>query len=110
MLAVFESIANGGNKMMKENLYFSNELILLDGRKMRLEYSMTECLDEGSQSEPYYGIKITKHLEEDTEAEEVCGVSYSKNTVSDMLRKMFEHKVTPISMIEILDDMITECI
>lgn len=96
--------------MKKENLYFRNEVLLLDGRKMRLDYSMTECQDEADRSKPYYGIKITKYLEGDTETDEVCGVSYSKNIVSDMLRKMYDNKVTPISLVEILDDMITECI
>ncbi len=53
----------GGNKQMKQlQLLFSNEVLLDDARVMRLDYSLTEKASD-DQSSPYYGVRITKHLD-----------------------------------------------
>lgn len=93
--------------MKKMELLFSNEIVLEDSRRMKLDYSLTENCPEGESSEPYYGIHITKYLGEAVEADEVSGVSYSKDRVISMLRKLFQFEVTPISMVEIIDDLVT---
>lgn len=86
---------------------FSNELRLEDERSMKLDYCLTERYSETDQSKPYYGIRITKYLGDAVEHEEVTGISYSKEKVEGILQKLFKHEVTPISMVEIVDDLIT---
>lgn len=93
--------------MKRAELLFSNEIVLEDERLMKLDYCLTESYPEEEESEPYYGIRITKYLGGDVETDEVCGISYSKDTVIDMLRKLFRFEVTPVSMVEIIDDLIT---
>ncbi len=93
--------------MNKLELLFSNEIVLEDERRMKLDYSLTENFTEGDSSEPYYGIRITKYLGDAVEAGEVKGISFSKDQVIAMLRKLFQFEVTPVSMAEIIDDLVT---
>lgn len=93
--------------MKGKELLFSNEVQLEDLRMMRLEYCLTESHSEEDASKPYYGIHIVKYLEGITEADEVRGVSNCKETVINMVRKLFQYEVTPISMIEIIDELVT---
>ena len=92
--------------MKKVELLFSNEVILEDQRKMKLDYSLTESCATDS-TEPYYGIRIGKYLEDDKEWDEVSGISHSKETVISMIKKLFQYEVTPISMAEIIDELVT---
>lgn len=93
---------------MKEvKLLFSNEVRLEDDRIMKLDYSLTENRMETDENVPYYGVRITKHLDDLTESDEVCGISTSKDTVVSILKKLCRYEVTPISMVNILDDMVT---
>lgn len=86
---------------------FSNELTLEDESRMKLDYCLTERYSETEESKPYYGIRITKHLGDDVEYEEVTGLSYSREKVEDVLQILFRYEVTPISMVEIVDDLVT---
>lgn len=92
--------------MRKLELLFKNEVTLEDDRMMRLEYNLTEnySVDSG---EPYYGIQIVKYLGDDLEMDEVKGVSFSEEKVRSFTKILFQHTVTPISMAEIIDDLIT---
>ena len=94
--------------MRQLHLLFSNEVQLEDERKMLLNYSLTEKLEETNQSDPFYGIQISKKLDDSVEIEEVSGISYSKEAVISLIKKLFQYEVTPISMIEILDDLVTQ--
>lgn len=96
----------GGNSMKKKDLLFSNEVTLEDDRKMRLEYNITENRTSES-NEPYYGIQIVKYLDGKSEMEEIEGISYSRDKVEAITKILFQNVVTPISMIEIVDDLIT---
>ena len=89
-------------------LLFSNEVCLEDDRKMKLDYCLTADYAQAGQTVPYYGIRITKHLENLEETEEVCGISYSKDKVVSMTEKLFQYEVTPIHLVEIVDDLITQ--
>jgi len=94
--------------MKQSELLFRNEVCLEDQRKMKLAYCLiSECLQEG-QTEPYYGIRITKHLGNSEETEEVNGVSYCKETVISMIKKLFQYEVTPVHLVEIVDGFITQ--
>lgn len=92
--------------MKKKELLFENEVTLEDDRIMRLEYNLTENFN-AENGEPYYGIQIIKHTDDNLEIEEVGGLSYSKDKVKSIIKLLFHHVVTPISMVEIIDDIIT---
>ncbi len=92
--------------MIKRKLLYSKEVTLDDDKKIRLEYNMTESLDSGNE-EPYYGIQIIKNLEDNFEMDEVRGISFSREKVEKVAKILFENIVTPISMVEIVDDLIT---
>ena len=92
--------------MGKMQLLFSNEVTLDDNRSMRLEYKITENLKADS-GEPYYGIQIAKYLGNNVEIDEIKGISYSKDKVEAIIKILYENVVTPISMVEIMDDLIT---
>ena len=96
----------GGNSMRKKELLFKNEVTLDDDRMMRLEYNLTENHMEDND-EPYYGIQIIKYFDDNLEMDEVSGISYSKDKVKSVTKILFQHVVTPISMVEIIDDLIT---
>ncbi|HKL99893.1 MAG TPA: DUF6514 family protein [Mobilitalea sp.] len=93
--------------MKKMELLYSSEVKLEDSRTMKLDYRLTENFDRLEDTEPYYGVHITKYLEDLVECDEVCGISYSKDTVVSMIKVLFQNEVTPISMIGIIDDMVT---
>lgn len=93
---------------MKElEVLFSNEVQLEDSRYMKLDYSLTKNYPEEDSTEPYYGIRIAKYFEDNVEADEVKGISYCMDTVVSIIRKLFQYEVTPISMIEIIDELVT---
>lgn len=87
---------------------FSNEVVLEDERVMRLDYSLTQKLSQTENSFPYYGARITKYLDKRTETEEICGISESMDNVISLIKKLCHFQVTPISMVEIVDDLITQ--
>lgn len=93
--------------MKKSNVLFKNEVTLEDSRVMRLEYNITENRLANSEKS-YYGIQIVKYLDGNLEMEEVEGISYSREKVETITRILFQNLVTPISMIEIIDDLITQ--
>ena len=92
--------------MKKMRLLFSNEVTLEDDRIMRLEYNITENKSTDTE-EPYYGIQITKYIDGNKEVEEIEGISYSRDKVEAMAKILFQNTVTPISLVEIVDDLIT---
>lgn len=93
--------------MKKLQVLFSNEVALEDDRKMRLDYFLTENYMQSEVEEPYYGIRITKYLDDLEESEEVSGISCSKETVLSMIKKFSVNVVTPIHLIDIVDDLVT---
>lgn len=92
--------------MKQMRLLFSNEVELEDNKKMKLDYILTEVSGMGS-TKPYYGIHITKCQDDMIEADEINGISYSKEKVVSMIEKLYKYEVTPISMVEIIDDLVT---
>lgn len=92
--------------MRKMELLFSNEVTLYDDKKMRLEYILTENRSP-DKNQPYYGIQIIKYFDDNQEMDEVKGISYSKAKVESLTQTLFQHLVTPISLVEVVDDLIT---
>lgn len=91
-------------------LLFTNEVTLEDERVMKLDYSLTEERTDNDSKVPYYGIQITKYLDNDTEMDEITGISSCKEDVVLILRKLCQFQVTPISMVEIVDELMNELV
>jgi flagellar basal body P-ring protein FlgI len=94
--------------MKEAKVLFSNDVLLGDASIMKLDYSLTEQVSENDHQNPYYGVRITKHLNDQIEADEVTGISSSRDRVVAILRKLCQYEVTPISLVEILDDLETQ--
>ncbi len=95
-----------GGCNMKQVL-FSNEVMLEDDRVMKLDYCLTERISEADQT-PYYGVMITKFLNELVETEEITGVSASREDAVTIIKKLCQFEVTPISMVEIVDELVAQ--
>lgn len=93
--------------MNQLQLLFSNEVLLEDARVMKLDYSLTEKHLEENQITPYYGVRITKYLDDLIESDEVTGISSSRENMIFIIKRLCQFEVTPISMVEIIDDMVT---
>ena len=94
--------------MKQVQLLYSNNVLLEDSRNMRLDYSLTEKVSEADQLTPFYGVQVTKYLGDLMESEEAWGISDSKDIVVSILKKLHHYQVTPISMVEIVDELVTQ--
>lgn len=94
--------------MNKLQLLFSKEVVLEDERVMKLDYSLTERIMGMEQNTPYFGVNITKFLGDLTESDEITGISASKEDVVSILKKLCQFEVTPVSMVEIVDEFVTQ--
>ena len=94
--------------MKQVQLLFSSKVLLEDARSMQLDYCLMESFSEADQGTPYYGVKISKYLGDTVEADEVPGISSSRDSVVSILEKLHRFEVTPISMIEIVDELVTQ--
>ena len=93
--------------MKQVQLLFSNRVTLEDSRSMQLDYCLTESVSAEDKMTPFYGIMISKYLGDTVETDEVRGISTSRDSVEKILKKLFEFEVTPISMIEVVDELVT---
>lgn len=93
--------------MKQVQLLFSNRVTLEDTRSMQLDYCLLENVSEENKMAPFYGIKISKYLGDTVETDEVAGISTSRDSVESILRKLYQFEVTPISMVEIVDELVT---
>jgi hypothetical protein len=97
-----------GRIMKKLYLEGTKTLIMEDNKEVKLDYFLVEeCKDRGQQV-LLYGIKIVKHLESYLETEYTEPISYSRDDVKNMVHKLWKNEVTLVSMLEIVDDMISE--
>ena len=89
------------------NLLFSKQIWLEDKRSMILKYFLIEKIQETNVL-PLYGVQISKYDGDTIESDDVNGISHSKETVISIIKRLFQHEVTPISMVEIIDDFVTQ--
>lgn len=94
--------------MKQVQLLFSNQVSLDEERSMQLDYCLMESFSEADHATPYYGVKISKYLGDTVEMDEVAGISSSRDSVVSILEKLYRFEVTPISMIEIVDELVTQ--
>jgi hypothetical protein len=102
------SLGLGDLSMQQLQLLFSNEVLLEDARVMKLDYSLTERMSEDDHKTTYYGVRITKYLGDIIESDEVAGLSESKDSVLTVIKKLCQFQVTPISMVDVLDDLVSQ--
>ncbi len=92
--------------MEQMQLLFTSKVKLSEERVMKLDYSLIERNSELNQA--YYGIRVTKFLDDSTESDEIPGISASRENAVSILEKLFQYEVTPISMVEIVDELVTQ--
>jgi len=89
-------------------LLFSNEVTLEDNRVMKLDYELIEMTSVTDQETRYYGLGVTKYLDGIVETEEIDKISSSRDNVVALIKKLCQYEVTPVSTVEIVDELIAE--
>ncbi len=93
--------------MKQVQLLFSSKVKLEDDQELALDYFLTEIISEVDRVTPYFGVGVTKQSGATSETDEVCGVSASKETAMWILEKLYRNQVTPISLVEIVDELVS---
>lgn len=97
--------------MIKTRKLYSKRIWLDERRNIKLKYYLLEGSKTLEDNNIPYGIGIEQEEEVDNtkiiEEDMIEGISYSKEEVKEMIHILFEYDVTPISMVEIIDDMIS---
>ncbi|HHT98232.1 MAG TPA: hypothetical protein GXZ90_10120 [Clostridiales bacterium] len=115
--------------MIKSEVLYNKEIWLDDTRSIKLKYILLENsieilerdkneknfydLSQASRLEEkvagsYYGIEIEQESANRFDIDRIEGISYSKDEAIDIIYTLFEYDVTPISMVEIIDDIVTQ--
>lgn len=76
--------------------------------RIELEYYLVREDSEESVGETAYGIAIVKRDGEYTETEKTGGISYCEEEVRSILKLLIDGMVTPIGLLEIVDDLVSE--
>lgn len=79
----------------------------ITGSELVLEYFLLEKLDEESH-QISYGAKIRKTEKDKEEIEIVEGITQSKEKMQELVLLLMNYTVTPISMVNVIDDYVTE--
>lgn len=103
-----EDIINGG---AMEKLYLEGTKLITVGedKEVKFDYYLVEDNRRFEKNIMLYGIKIVQHMEDHLIAEYSEPISYSKDIVQDMVHKLYNNEVTITTMLEIVDDLVTEC-
>ncbi|HAN10179.1 MAG TPA: hypothetical protein DCP90_06165 [Clostridiales bacterium] len=89
--------------MVNEDVLYGTKEILTEKQKFTLNYYITKAQRD---NKIIYGISIKKlHNERILEKEAVTNISDRYNTVREIINMLIEHAVTPVSMVNILDDV-----
>lgn len=94
--------------MKRIDLIGVRDVELEDQREMVLNYFLIEEPSKASGDMNYlYGIKIEKQFGGIVESEEVEALLYSKEVVLQLIDILMECTVTPMTLVEVVDDLIT---
>ncbi|MGF7145245.1 hypothetical protein HNQ56_003686 [Anaerotaenia torta] len=91
--------------MKQVQLIFSKKVLLENEQSMQLDYCLMESISEDEHATPYYGVQISKYLGDTVEKDEIAGLSSSREEAVAILEKLYQFDVTPISMVEIVDEL-----
>ncbi|MFV0341567.1 MAG: DUF6514 family protein [Anaerocolumna sp.] len=95
-----------------EKLYLEGTKLIAmeDEKEVKFDYYLVEDNKGCEKNIMLYGIKIVQHMENHLVAEYSDPISYSKDLVQGMVHKLCNNEVTLASMLEIVDDLVTECL
>ncbi len=95
--------------MRINTLFGTKELAGEESGPMRLSYYLVQETGNGDQDTPSYGIGIVKETENGApEKEWIPGISKSRQETEQLLRRMMEGGVTPVSAVSVVDDYMGE--
>lgn len=94
--------------MKRIDLIGERNVELEDQREMVLNYYSIEETSKANGDMNYlYGIKIEKQFGGIVESDEVEALSYSKEIVLELINTLMECTVTPMTLVEVVDELIT---
>lgn len=97
--------------MKRFNLIGERDVKLENHMGMVLKYYLVEEASKEREeldcSNFLYGIKIEKQFGGIVESEEVEALSYSKEVVLQLIHTLIECTVTPMTLVEVVDELIT---
>ncbi len=96
--------------MKKLYLEGTKTMIMEDSKEVQLDYYLVEDYKDRGQDISLYGIKIVKHLDDYLETEYTDPISYSRDIVKEMVHKLWYNGVTLVTMLEIVDDLVSDYI
>ncbi len=94
--------------MEKLFLEGTKKIVLEDNNELVFDYYLVEESRSQTEHEKLYGIKIFQHMKDHLLVEYSEPISYSKETVKDMIHKLWKNEVTLVTMLEIVDDLVSE--
>lgn len=94
-------------------LLVNNKKVELENKELSIDYFLTETKQfYKDKIKSVYGIKVISKVitrnETYYEVESVINISYSKKLVLKLLDQLAKHIVTPVCLIEIIDELMTE--
>ncbi len=95
--------------MEKLFLEGTKKIMLENEQELIFDYYLVEESRGSRNEEVLYGIKIFQHMRDHLLVEYSEPISESKEVVKDMIHKLWKNDVTLITMLEIVDDLVTEC-
>jgi len=98
--------------MKSETLIGTKKFTGDSGKQVAIEYYFLKDYRFGESENPLCGIKIVKQEvvfgERSMEVETAPAISYAERFVKQILNTMMRNQVTPIHMLEIIDEFITQ--
>lgn len=83
-----------------------------DKRSIDLFYYLIEDYRDAAIDTPLYGIQITKRMKDLNgviqEKETASAITYSEGLAKQIIYRLMDHMVTPMCLLEIVDDMVTQ--
>lgn len=76
-------------------------------REFMVEYYQTKCQDE-ENGLITYGVSVRKKEKENEEMETISGITQKEEVAEELLKRLYENTVTPVSLVYVVDDFITE--
>lgn len=96
--------------MEKLFLEGTKKILLEDNKELIFDYYLVEEFRTCQKNEKLYGIKIFQHMDDHLLVEYSEPISDSKEVVRDMIHKLWKNEVTLVTMLEIVDDLVTSAL
>lgn len=96
--------------MRKLYLEGTKTIVLEDNKEVKFDYYLVEDYKNRGQDIMLYGIKIVQHMENHLVTEYTEPISYSRDVVKNMVHTLWNNEVTLVTMLEIVDDLVSDCV